>query len=150
MKIKTVNLINVVGMNRTLEAKDFQLTADVMGVVVEPKGQVSFRNRPRIVPWANISSCDIFTEEELEKMQMDEARREEARQAASVPPPADPVTVPLSAADPVVQPEPVVDDTIRFTKDAAGRIEERKGPAPVADVKSAFAAVAKAKATKPE
>lgn len=151
MKIKTVNLINVVGMNRALEAKDWHFTAEPFGIVAEPKGQVSYRNRPRLVPWANVSSCDIFTEEELEKLQLDEARREEARQMISVPPPADPITVPHAEVlpEPVV---PAVDDVIRFTKAEGGGIVESKGKSRPADsVKSAFAAVAKAKAeTSPE
>jgi hypothetical protein len=148
MKIKTVNLINVVGMNRNLEAKDWYLTPEPFGVVAEPKGSASFRNRPRLVPWANISSCDVFTEEEYEKLQLAEAAREAAREVAVIVAET-PSSAPVSDGAPAA---PAVDDTIRFTKSEGGGIIETKGPKPAGDsVKSAFASVAKAKAqTQPE
>jgi hypothetical protein len=152
MKIKTVNLINVVGMNRTIEAKDANLFPGEYGVEVMPKGAPSFKNRPRFIPWANVSSCDIFTDEELEKVQVDEAKREEARLAALQPIPADPITVPIEPDRPPEPTVPGVDDVIRFTKNAAGQTVESRGSKPAGDpVKNAFARASAAKAeVKPE
>lgn len=147
MKIKTLNLIAPVGMSRVLEAKDVNFFPDTLGVEIVPKGVPSFRNRPRFIPWANISSCDILTQEESDKLELDELIREEARAAAQVPPPADPITVPIQP-DPAPE-APAKDDVIRFTKAPGGGVIETKGKPDAA--KSAFAAAAKAKAsTAPE
>jgi hypothetical protein len=143
MRIKTVNLINAVGMNKTIDSKDFHLHADSAGVEAIPKGVNSFRNRHRLIPWANISACDMFTAAEEAKLAADEMARLEAATRPTAPPPADPITVVVPDEVPEAK---AVDDVIRFTKSESGSIVESKGSRPAGgDVKSAFAAAAKAK-----
>lgn len=130
MKIKTVNVVTAVGLSRTIEDRHSSFEIQEFGIVVRPKGKASFSNRPRFIPWANVASCDILTDEE----EAARVAQEEAAKASLMHPafsePAQIDTAPEMPNDA---------DTIVFTKEANGTVSEKKK-------RSAFSEAAKAKA----
>lgn len=125
MKIKTINCVTAVGLSRSIEDKHATFELQEFGIVVKPKGKASFNNRPRLIPWSNVASCDILTEEE-----------ELALEITKEDPPALEAKI-VEAVQEKVE-ERVDTDTIVFTKDAAGKMTEKR--------RSAFSEAAKAKA----
>lgn len=133
MKIKNINCVTAVGLSRTIEDKHATFELHEFGIIAKPKGKASFNNRPRLIPWANVASCDIVTEEEEEVARL---ALEEATKAFSVPPALEATISEKVAAK--VEEERSEADTIVFSKDANGKVSEKR--------RSAFSEAAKAKA----
>lgn len=125
MKIKTVSCIAPVGLSKTIENKIVDFELHEFGIIAKPKGPKSFNNRPRLVPWANVACCEIVTDEEELELAIKE---EEAAKEVELPP------APAATTSEVVA---KVEDTIVFSKDASGKVSEKR--------RSVFAEAAKAK-----